>query len=142
MRRTIVLISCVKRKLGQSAKAKDIYDSTLFRAQRTYAEKFADEWWILSSKHGLLHPDTEIELYEQTLKNARRGLINCPSWAKGSNAPRDVQIAELAIEELVSQHIGKMEVLSLNIPDEPGPGSLRGYIERNHRHLGRHRRQS
>ena len=67
---TVVLISCAKRKQHKPAKAKDLYDSTLFRAQRAFAEKFADDWYILSAKYGLLHPETEIEPYEQTLKNA------------------------------------------------------------------------
>lgn len=68
--RTIVLVSCVKSKVAYPAKAKDIYHSTLFRAQRAYAEKLADEWFILSAKHGLLDPEQGIEPYEQTLKGA------------------------------------------------------------------------
>ena len=67
--RTVVLVSCVKKKLNQSAKAKDLYQSTLFRAQRTFAEKFGDDWYILSAKHGLLDPESVIEPYEQTLKS-------------------------------------------------------------------------
>jgi hypothetical protein len=70
MARIIVLISCVKRKRETRSKAKDLYDSTLFQAQRAYAEKFADDWYILSAKYGLLHPEAEIGPYEQTLKGA------------------------------------------------------------------------
>jgi hypothetical protein len=71
MGRTIVLVSCVKRKKANPAKAKDVYDSTLFRSQRAFAECMSDDWYILSAKFGLLHPETEIGPYEQTLKNAR-----------------------------------------------------------------------
>lgn len=67
---SVVLISCVKSKRRYRAPAKDLYDSTLFRAQRAYAEKVADKWFILSAKYGLLAPETEIEPYEETLKGA------------------------------------------------------------------------
>lgn len=68
--RSIVLISCVKRKHPYRAKAKELYDSTLFRAQRAYAERFGDQWFILSARHGLLDPECEIDSYEETLKDA------------------------------------------------------------------------
>ncbi len=66
--RSIILISCVKSKSSRRAKAKDLYDSTLFRAQRAYAERFGDQWFILSAKYGLLDPEREIDPYEETLK--------------------------------------------------------------------------
>lgn len=68
--RSIVLVSCVKSKRASKSKAKDLYVSTLFRAQRAYAEKFADEWYILSAKYGLLKPDSVVDTYEETLKGA------------------------------------------------------------------------
>jgi cytoplasmic iron level regulating protein YaaA (DUF328/UPF0246 family) len=39
----------------------------LFRASTAYAERVADRWFILSARHGLLHPDDRVEPYEQTL---------------------------------------------------------------------------
>ena len=68
MRETIALVSCVKQKQQRSAQARDLYTSPLFRKMRAYAERFADRWFILSAKYGLLDPDTVIEPYEQTLK--------------------------------------------------------------------------
>lgn len=67
---SIVLVSCVKRKHPYRAQAKDLYDSTLFRAQRAYAEHFGDQWFVLSAKYGLLDPEVEIGPYEETLKTA------------------------------------------------------------------------
>jgi hypothetical protein len=80
MVRTVVLISCVKRKKSKPAKARELYDSTLFRAQKAYAEKFGNGWYILSAKHGLLNPETEIEPYEETLTTA--GVSHRRHWAK------------------------------------------------------------
>jgi hypothetical protein len=71
MRRTVVLISCVKSKRDGPAKAKDLYCSTLFRAERAYAEKFADAWYILSAEHHLLDPEKTIVRYEKTLNDAK-----------------------------------------------------------------------
>jgi len=68
--RTIVLVSCVKSKRSQPSPAKDLYCSTLFDAQRGYAEATADQWFILSAEHGLLDPETRIAPYEKTLKGA------------------------------------------------------------------------
>ena len=55
----------------------------------------------------------------------------CPSWGQCSSAPREVREREQPLENAVSTVIGAMPVLWLAIDDEPGPDSLRGYIERN-----------
>ncbi len=60
----------------------------------------------------------------------KKGYI-CSSWGRGNTAPRDVRVQEQALESVVSAVIGDMPFLWLAIEDEPGPGSLRGYIERN-----------
>lgn len=54
-----------------------------------------------------------------------------PSWGQGNHAVRMIRQSEHALERLVSETIGEMPFLWLNIDDEPGPDSLRGYIERN-----------
>ncbi len=54
-----------------------------------------------------------------------------PTWGHGSSAPRDVRQAEQPLEQIVSDKIGSMPFLWLKINDEPGPDSMRGYIERN-----------
>ena len=64
----IALIACGKTKTPHAAPAKDLYQGTLFKKSYAYAlaEGF-DEIYILSAKHGLVHPDTELEPYEETL---------------------------------------------------------------------------
>jgi hypothetical protein len=52
-------------------------------------------------------------------------------WGIGSDAPAGVRDREYPLEQAVSRYIRSMPVLWLAIMDAPGPGSLRGYIERN-----------
>ena len=60
-----------------------------------------------------------------------------PTWGKGSVAPPELRSSpqaladEAAWEKKVSQHIGAMEVLWVDIPDEPSAESERAFIERN-----------
>lgn len=54
-----------------------------------------------------------------------------PTWSVGSSAPKSVRMTEVEHEQRVSAHIGAMTVLWVDVPDEPGPGSARAYIERN-----------
>jgi hypothetical protein len=65
-------------------------------------------------------------------------LVNCEptrykiaTWGKGSNAPREVREIERELEQAVSEYIGRMTILWIAVPDEPGPKSDRGFIERN-----------
>ena len=60
----------------------------------------------------------------------RDGLA-CSSWGNGNNAPKEVKLGEGPLERKVSEVIGAMPFLWLAVDDEPGPNSLRGYIERN-----------
>ena len=52
-------------------------------------------------------------------------------WAVGSSAKREVRAKEYPLEQAVSEYIRSMPFLWLEVDDEPGPASLRGYIERN-----------
>jgi len=64
----IVLISCVSKKLGHSAKARDLYISSLFKYNLRYAESLSpDKIFILSAKYGLVGLNEEIEPYNKTL---------------------------------------------------------------------------
>jgi hypothetical protein len=65
--KTIVLVSCGKRKLSKAAPAKEMYTSPRFRMARAYAERIGDDWRILSAKYGLLKPDEVIEPYDETV---------------------------------------------------------------------------
>ena len=51
------------------------------------------------------------------------------SWAVGSNAPSDVRRGEYPLELAVSQHIGAMPFLWLEVDDPPSSMSDRGVIE-------------
>jgi len=72
---------------------------------------------------------------------ARGDLSPCLSWGlKGSDkkaaialnlSHKAIKEAEAPIEEAVTQYVGAMPFLHLNIDDAPGPDSLRNNIERN-----------
>ncbi|MCL5430636.1 MAG: hypothetical protein M1504_04165 [Candidatus Marsarchaeota archaeon] len=69
----IVLISCVKSKLGTKAKARNLYTSTLFKLMLSYAEsQKPDKIFILSAKYGLVGLEEELEPYEKTLNKATK----------------------------------------------------------------------
>jgi hypothetical protein len=53
------------------------------------------------------------------------------NWGAGSSAAKPVRERERPLERAVSQHIRRMPFLWIGVEDEPGPASLRGYIERN-----------
>ncbi|MSP14843.1 MAG: hypothetical protein EXR62_18020 [Chloroflexi bacterium] len=66
--KTIVLISCGKKKLPHKAKAANLYISDLFVKSLKYARMLKpDRIFILSAKHGLLDLDQAIEPYDVTL---------------------------------------------------------------------------
>lgn len=65
--KSVAIVSCVKSKADTPRAARDLYISPLFSRTRQYALATADEWWILSARHGLIHPDQVIAPYEQTL---------------------------------------------------------------------------
>ncbi len=52
-------------------------------------------------------------------------------WGVGSSASKMIRERERPLERAVSQHIRSMPFLWIGVEDEPGPASLRGYIERN-----------
>lgn len=93
----IGLVNCTKSKRNSSAHPGDLYDeSALFRKARAYCKQFHDEWYILSAKHHLLHPDgAEIEPYNKSLTNATKA--ERQQWAI-ETFPQ-LQEAELLTEE-------------------------------------------
>jgi len=60
--------------------ARNLYISDWFQKASAYVMRVADEWYILSAKHGLIAPDTVIGPYDETLSrmpaSARR------AWAR------------------------------------------------------------
>lgn len=53
------------------------------------------------------------------------------NWGNGPAANHDISDIERELEIRVSEYLGRMSLLYLDAPDEPGPDSARGVIERN-----------
>lgn len=78
----LAIVQCGQRKIwdknpdaGPTA-AKDAYVSPYFKKNRAYAERFADQWVILSAKYGFVQPDTEIQNYNVTFLNSASNPIS------------------------------------------------------------------
>lgn len=65
----------------------------------------------------------------RTLLNSRSPLDNISSWGVGQVAPKDVRAAEHRLETEVSDKLGAMKVLWLDIGDDPASDSDRAFIE-------------
>jgi len=72
----LVVVPCGRRKVWDKrpdygpALARDAYISPTFALNRAYAERFGDQWVILSAKYGFIDPDVTIpEPYNVTFKN-------------------------------------------------------------------------
>lgn len=82
------------------------------------------------------HRGSIFRLHVGTALLARDG-IPLTTWGVGSSAPPAVRnsevarAAEAAWETRVSEYIGSMSVLWVNVPDDPGADSARAFIERN-----------
>ncbi len=63
----IGLVACSKTKASRPAQARDLYTGTLFKRASAYAERMCDVWYVLSAKHGLVHPDTALNPYDVSL---------------------------------------------------------------------------
>ena len=57
--------------------------------------------------------------------------ITVESWGRRSSARRDLRRVEREHEIRVSQYLGEMKLLFVDVPDDPGRDSARGIIERN-----------
>ena len=71
--KAVYLVGCVAKKCSSERPAEELYCSVLFRKAREYVLRkmnAADEWYILSAKHGLLTPGIKVGPYDETLKNA------------------------------------------------------------------------
>lgn len=75
----IALVGCGKAKLDRAAPAKDLYTGNLFRAGRDWAEENADEWFILSALHGVIHPVQVVAPYDLHMGELSRS----DKWAWG-----------------------------------------------------------
>ena len=60
-----------------------------------------------------------------------RDSIALGTWGVGSSATPDVRAVERELEERVSGYLAELLVTFVPVLDEPGPRSMRGFIERN-----------
>jgi hypothetical protein len=93
--------------------------------------------WTRLSQHrgkkaesGGNHRGSIFRLLVGTALIARDGL-EFTTWGTGAAATQQIRQSEIALEQKVSAILCAMPFLWLAIDDEPGPASLRGYIERN-----------
>jgi hypothetical protein len=61
----------------------------------------------------------------------RDGDTRYPYWGQNSSAGKAIKQSEDALERQVSEYIGNMQLLWLNVDDEPSKDSHRSFIERN-----------
>ena len=63
----IALVACSKTKFYAPVAAQEMYLGALFQAARSYAQREAAVWLILSARYGVLHPEQIIQPYDDTL---------------------------------------------------------------------------
>jgi hypothetical protein len=107
--------------------------STLHQRLRQHAGK--------SSGFGGNHRGSIFRLLVGEALIARGDCSPCPSWGVKGDINKAAEVlgveraalaaAEAPVEAAVSAFLGRLPFLWLSIEDDPGPGSLRGLIERN-----------
>jgi hypothetical protein len=98
---TVGLVGAASQNLQRPAPARDLYASQLFRKASAYAEAICDRWYILSAKHGLVHPDTVIEPYDMRLGTNHPTSPPIHAWADRVRGQLDVELAGLEDVTLV-----------------------------------------
>ena len=79
MTERLYLVSCVAGKRQCPAPAGDLYRSTWFVLARGRIEREGAPWYILSAKYGLVHPQTVVSPYDETLNTMR--IAERRNWA-------------------------------------------------------------
>lgn len=77
----IGLVGCASSKLSHPAPARALYTSGLFRKASAYAEATCGRWFVLSAKHGLVHPDAVLEPYDVKLGTNASASPSSWEWA-------------------------------------------------------------
>jgi hypothetical protein len=83
-----------------------------------------------ASNGGGNHRGSIFRLIVGSALTARDGRA-CATWGIGTSANSEIRSSEISLERQVSRYIGMMPFVWIDIDDEPGAESLRGYIERN-----------
>lgn len=78
----LVIVPCGKSKIWKRdpaygpANAEHAYIGAPFRINRAHAERFGEDWMVLSAKYGFVHPGFQLPgPYEVTFKNKKTGPI-------------------------------------------------------------------
>jgi len=93
-------------------------------------------WTRLSQHRGRLrsgggnHRGSIFRLIVGTALMARHG-YEFPTWGSGQSASAEIRGGEVDLEREVTSFIGAMPFVWIEVDDEPGADSMRGYIERN-----------
>lgn len=76
----IGLVGCAASKLKRPARADELYTSQLFRKSAAYVAEHADDWYVLSAKHGLVHHEEVLEPYN--VKLGDKAALPIWDWAE------------------------------------------------------------
>ncbi|MGI0526759.1 hypothetical protein [Rhizobium giardinii] len=93
-------------------------------------------WTRLSQHRGQMrsgggnHRGSIFRLLVGTALMARHG-YEYPTWGNGDSANAEIRAGEGELERAVTLFIGAMPFVWIEVDDEPGADSMRGYIERN-----------
>ncbi len=68
----IALVGCGRRKAATRRAARALYLGSLFRRSLAYAERIADEVFILSALHGLVELDHDLAPYDFSIEELRQ----------------------------------------------------------------------
>lgn len=96
---TIGLVGCAAAKLSHPAPAWKLYTSSLFRKATAYAIEHSDRWYVLSARHGLVHPDTVVDPYDAKLGSKTGPPIW--GWAKIVAEQLERELADVESPELL-----------------------------------------
>ena len=123
-KRRLYLVSCVGKKGHRPVPAKDLYRSTWFLLARACVQREGAPWLILSAKHRLVHPDTVIAPYDETLNNMRVAARR--NWAERVELQMDemlpdadevVVFAGRRYREFLEEHL-RLRFRSVQVPME------------------------
>lgn len=93
------MISCVAAKSPEPQPAKLLYLSDWFKKALAYVQTQGGRFFILSAKHGLIHPDAITAPYEKTLNNMPIGERR--KWARQVRQSLEAELGNLEDVELV-----------------------------------------
>lgn len=99
---TVGLVGCASQKLKRPAPARELYVSQLFKKASAYAEATCDRWYVLSAKHGLVHPDTVLEPYDIRLGTNHRSTPPIHQWGARVKDQLDAELAGLENVTLIA----------------------------------------